>query len=211
MNKAESELVSRAQSGDKDAFCRLAKAYEQRVFSLALYYCRSRIDAEDLSQEVWLKAYKALKSFRGESSFYTWLRQITINTFLNSKRASSFANQKGALGVSVEEAELSHGNGVLLAREAQSFEEGVHNKMLVEKVMQALGELTDQQRIIFLLKHKEGMTCEEISKLLACSTGTVKKSLFRTVNKLREHFDANRMSLEDYMTVAAVKTGGLEP
>jgi RNA polymerase sigma-70 factor, ECF subfamily len=210
VSKVESELVSRAQSGDKEAFCRLAKAYEQQVFSLALYYCRSWLDAEDLSQEVWLKAYRALKGFRGESSFYTWLRQITINTFLNSRRTSSFANRERELDVGIKELELNGGTDGLCGGQAQSFEEELHKKIMVEKVMQALGELTEQQRIIFLLKHKEGMTCEEISGVLSCSPGTVKKSLFRAVNKLREHFDADRVSLEGYMTIAAVKTGGLE-
>ena len=80
---SETELIRLAQSGDSDAFCRLARRYERRIYSLALYYCRSTHDAEDLSQEAWLKAYRNIQSFRGEASFYTWLRQITINAFLN--------------------------------------------------------------------------------------------------------------------------------
>ena len=180
---SENELIRLAQSGDSEAFCQLARRYERRIYSLALHYCRSAHDAEDLSQEAWLKAYRSIQSFRAESSFYTWLRQITINTFLNYKRRTKMLDKQiistGAEGREQLE-ELS-------AFESPRYvEESLNNKILVEKVMQALGELTPQQRMIFLLKHREGMTYDEIAASLGCSAGTVKKSLFRAVLKLRE-------------------------
>ena len=173
---SENELIRLAQSGDGEAFCQLARRYERRIFSLALHYCRSSHDAEDLSQEAWLKAYRSLRSFRGESSFYTWVRQITINTFLNYKRRAKMLD-KEVIPTDAEGLEHPH---------ARSVEESLNDKILVEKVMQALGELTSQQRLIFLLKHREGMTYDEIAASLGCSAGTVKKSLFRAVLKLRE-------------------------
>jgi RNA polymerase sigma-70 factor (ECF subfamily) len=173
---SENELIRLAQSGDGEAFCQLARRYERRIFSLALHYCRSAHDAEDLSQEAWLKAYRSLRSFRGESSFYTWVRQITINTFLNYKRRTKMLD-KEVIPTDAEGLEPTH---------ARSVEESLNDKILVEKVMQALGELTSQQRLIFLLKHREGMTYDEIAASLGCSAGTVKKSLFRAVLKLRE-------------------------
>lgn len=173
---SENELIRLAQSGDGEAFCQLARRYERRIFSLALHYCRSAHDAEDLSQEAWLKAYRSLQSFRGESSFYTWVRQITINTFLNYKRRAKMLD-KEVIPTDAEGLEHPH---------ARSVEESLNDKILVEKVMQALGELTSQQRLIFLLKHREGMTYDEIAASLGCSAGTVKKSLFRAVLKLRE-------------------------
>jgi RNA polymerase sigma-70 factor, ECF subfamily len=173
---SENELIRLAQSGDGEAFCQLARRYERRIFSLALHYCRSAHDAEDLSQEAWLKAYRSLQSFRGESSFYTWVRQITINTFLNYKRRTKML-EKVVIPADAEGLERPH---------ARSVEESLNDKILVEKVMQALGELTSQQRLIFLLKHREGMTYDEIAASLGCSAGTVKKSLFRAVLKLRE-------------------------
>ena len=173
---SENELIRLAQSGDGEAFCQLARRYERRIFSLALPYCRSAHDAEDLSQEAWLKAYRSLRSFRGESSFYTWVRQITINTFLNYKRRAKMLD-KEVIPTDAEGLEHPH---------ARSVEESLNDKILVEKVMQALGELTSQQRLIFLLKHREGMTYDEIAASLGCSAGTVKKSLFRAVLKLRE-------------------------
>ena len=173
---SENELIRLAQSGDGEAFCQLARRYERRIFSLALHYCRSAHDAEDLSQEAWLKAYRSLQSFRGESSFYTWIRQITINTFLNYKRRTKMID-KEIITTDAEELESRH---------SRSVEESLNDKILVERVMQALGELTSQQRLIFLLKHREGMTYDEIAASLGCSAGTVKKSLFRAVSKLRE-------------------------
>ena len=86
MNDSEADLIRRAQSNNTDAFCLLAEQYTRRIYLLAYHYCRDAQDAEDLSQEVWLKAFQALNSFRFESSFYTWLRRITINTFLNRQR-----------------------------------------------------------------------------------------------------------------------------
>src|SRR6266481_8397316 len=90
LSTSEDELIRRAQSADMDAFCLLAQRFERRIYLLALHFCHNQQDAEDLSQEVWLKSYQALNTFKGESSFYTWLRKITINCFLNHQRTRSF-------------------------------------------------------------------------------------------------------------------------
>lgn len=189
MTNSEDDLIRRAQTGDTEAFCLLAQAYQRRVFLLALHYCRHPHDAEDLSQEVWLKAFKAVGGFRGESSFYTWLRQITINSFLNHQRALTFMNGDERTKVTTEELGAADKDYALTisAAHATPSEERMHRELLVGRVMDALGELTPQQRLMFLLKHREGMTYEEISKALNCSTGAIKKALFRAVVKLREH------------------------
>jgi len=194
---SEDELIRQAQAGDTDAFCLLAQAYERRIYSLAFHYARERQDAEDLSQEVWLKAYAALSSFRSESSFYTWLRQITINCFLNHRRgkASRWRGQIDDSAANENSANLSDAG-------SSGLESALQNHLVVEKVMQALADVTPQQRLIFLLKHQEGMTYEEIAKEIGCSTGTVKKSVSRTVAKLREKLGVNKES-ESYMSCAA--------
>ena len=186
---SEDELIRRAQKGDIEAFCRLAKNYERRVYTLALHYCRRPEDAEDLSQEVWLKAFRSLAGFRFESGFYTWLRRITINSFLNHQRAMTMTRNEekttvhlDSLEEMVEESALTTG---LVSGDAEN---GFHRKIMAERVMSALGELTENQRLIFLLKHREGMTCQEIADTLGCSIGSVKKSLFRSLEKLRASF-----------------------
>jgi RNA polymerase sigma-70 factor, ECF subfamily len=186
---SENELIRCAQTGDPEAFSLLARNYERRIYSLALHYTRDASDAEDLSQEVWLKAYKAIHTYRGEASFYTWLRQIMINSFINYRRTTRLRlfgrQQSDAVGIeSLSFKEEMNGANVSTPH-AQELEEVTDNKILIEKVMRALGELSAQQRLMFLLKHREGMTYEEIARAFGCSTGTVKKSLFRAVAKLR--------------------------
>lgn len=193
---SEAELIKQAQAGDTDAFCLLAQAYERRIYSLAFHYSRERQDAEDLSQEVWLKAYAALATFRFESSFYTWLRKITINCFLNHRRTKSWRWQSQITDTSVEPSLMKADPA------SRGFESALQNHLVVEKVMRVLAEVTPQQRLIFLLKHQEGMTYEEIAKELGCSLGTVKKSVSRTVAKLREKLGVNEEP-ENYMSCAA--------
>jgi RNA polymerase sigma-70 factor (ECF subfamily) len=198
---SESELIRQAQAGDLDAFCSLAQAYERRIYSLAFHYCRERQDAEDLSQEVWLKAYSALATFRYESSFYTWLRKITINCFINHRRrrANAFPWQRQSIDAStIDGYTIKDVSGSAAAE----LEITLQNRLVVEKVMQALADVTPQQRLIFLLKHQEGMTYDEISKELGCSIGTVKKSVSRTIAKLREQLGVNDES-ENYISCAA--------
>ena len=192
---SENELISNAQAGDSDAFAQLAHRFERRIYTLALHYTRNQSDAEDLSQEVWLKAYKALSQFRNEASFYTWLRRIMINAFLNYRRgAAVYLNDDRSGSLELDASEANEDLGGLLS--GRGLEDEYQQKMLVEKVMRALDELTPQQRLIFLLKHREGMTYEEISKSIGCSTGTIKKTLFRAVSKLREQMGINAPTLE---------------
>lgn len=183
---SENELIRRAQGGDLDAFCRLAREYERRVYALALHYCRRPEDAEDLSQEVWLKAFRSLNGFRFESSFHTWLRRIMVNAFLNHRRAETVTRDAVKTKVKLDSLEeLLEEQTLARGLSDEGAEDGYHNRIMAGRVMRALGELTEQQRLIFLLKHREGMTSQEIADELGCSAGTVKKSLFRSVEKLR--------------------------
>jgi RNA polymerase sigma-70 factor (ECF subfamily) len=185
---SEEELIRHAQAGDLEAFCQLARNYERRLYSLAMHYCRDPHDAEDLSQEVWLKAFKALYGFRAESSFYTWLRHITINTFLNHRRAMTTTtreHERTAIRFDSLDDLKEESTYFALSTQQGEAENGLMQKIMVERVMQALGELTPPQRLIFLLKHREGMTYQEIASACGCSIGSVKKSLFRSLVKLR--------------------------
>ena len=197
MSLNENQLIESARAGDVEAFSQLARRFERRIYTLALHYTRSQPDAEDLSQEVWLKAFKAINSFRGDSSVYTWLRQIMVNTFLNHKRAETLRREESiSAAFENDSSNVDDDLSFMLNETPYRVEEDYERRILVERVMRALGELSSQQRLIFLLKHREGMTYEEISKAFGCSTGTIKKSLFRAVQKLREQMGVAPAPLE---------------
>jgi RNA polymerase sigma-70 factor, ECF subfamily len=191
----EQQLIRQAQAGETEAFCVLAQSFERRIYILALHYCQNHQDAEDLSQEVWMKAYAAIASFRAESSFYTWLRKIMINCFLNYRRTRSAKERR-------QHAEITDAISPDESSAGLSLETTLQNRLIVEKVRQVLAEVTPQQRLVFLLKHEEGMTYEEIARGIGCSTGAVKKSVARTIARLRQQLGVSEES-ENYISCAA--------
>ena len=194
MTESDIDLIRRAQADDIDAFCLLAKRYARRIHLLAFHYCRNAQDAEDLSQEVWLKAYQALRSFRSDSSFYTWLRRITINAFLNHRRASFFRRRGQTTAVQFVQIDSE-------PLEARSVSpENIYNKLLFESVLDALAELTPSQRLAFLLRHYEGMSYDEIANAMNCSSGTVKKGVSRAIVKLRARLSPAPDTQEETLT-----------
>ena len=190
MTESDTDLIRRAQADDIDAFCLLAQRYARRIHLLAFHYCRNAQDAEDLSQEVWLKAYQALRSFRFDSSFYTWLRRITINAFLNHRRANFFRRRGQTTAVQLVQIDSE-------PLELRSVsEENIYNKLLFESVVEALAELTPSQRLAFLLRHYEGMSYDEIANAMNCSAGTVKKGVSRAIVKLRARLSSDSDTAE---------------
>jgi RNA polymerase sigma-70 factor (ECF subfamily) len=184
---SETDLIKRAQAQDTDAFCLLAQRYARRIYLLAFHYCQSAQDAEDLSQEVWLKAYQALATFRADSSFYTWLRRITINSFLNHQRTNS---------IRIAEPETNFDVG---------SDETVYSNALFRDVMEALAVLSTSQRLMFLLRHYEGMSYEEIGNAMGCSPGTAKKSVWRALGKLRAKFEVGDDAAKERMSRLAAE------
>jgi len=193
------DLIKRAQAEDIDAFCLLAERYARRIHLLASHYCRNAQDAEDLSQEVWLKAYQAVRTFRFDSSFYTWLRRITINSFLNHRRSSFFKRRGQTMAVQLLQID-SELPQVLFESSSQ---ENIYNKLLFESVVNALAELTPAQRLAFLLRHYEGMSYEEIANAMNCSSGTVKKGVWRAIGKLRARLSPESEAQESLTSLAS--------
>ena len=200
VSESDSDLVRRAQAEDIDAFCLLAERYARRIHLLALHYCRNAQDAEDLSQEVWLKAYQAFGSFRSESSFYTWLRRITINSFLNHRR-SSFFRRRGQM-TTVQLVQIDSEAPDTFFESHSTSPENIYNKLLFENVVSALAELTPSQRLAFLLRHYEGMSYDEIANAMKCSTGTVKKGVSRAIGKLRARLSPDAEEPETLTSLA---------
>ena len=195
------DLVRRAQAEDIDAFCLLAQRYARRIHLLAAHYCRNTQDAEDLSQEVWLKAYQAVQTFRFDSSFYTWLRRITINSFLNHRRSSFFRSHGQTTAVQLLQID-SEEQEALFDSSSRS-QENIYNKLLFESVVSALAELTPAQRLAFLLRHYEGMTYDEIATAMNCSIGTVKKGVWRAIVKLRARLSPESDEQETLTSLAS--------
>ncbi len=201
MAESDADLIKRAQAQDLDAFCALAERYARRIHLLASHYCQNTQDAEDLSQEVWLKAYQAVQTFRFDSSFYTWLRRITINTFLNRRRSNLFRWRGQSTVVQLLPIDLDD-SGELVGSSSTS-PENIYNKLLFENVVSALAELTPSQRLAFLLRHYEGMTYDEIANAMNCSTGTAKKGVWRAIAKLRARLSPDSTTPEPLIDLAS--------
>ena len=182
---AEGELIGRAQRGDAEAFCALASQHHRSLYVLALKYSGNHHDAEDLLQDVMLNAFRAIHQFRGMSSFRTWLARIMMNSFLNQKRKSDPLAPTKRPDAIDEDLEPSF---YLKAGSDRNSERTVHNGLVMQQVLALLGSVPERQRLMFLMKHQEGMTCEEIADTMGTSVGTVKKTLFRVVDRLRQHF-----------------------
>jgi RNA polymerase sigma-70 factor, ECF subfamily len=170
---SETELIARAKQGDVDAFCLLVSSHRRGMLILAIRFCGNPYDAEDLTQEVFLNAYRGIGRFRGDSSFQTWLRRIMVNSFLNHRRRKDLAPYNGH-----EEVGLP----------AIGSDRAAFNNVMVQQVMQRLEAIPARQRLMFIMKHQEGMTCEEVAEYFGTTTGTVKKTLFRVVERLRQEF-----------------------
>ena len=182
----EAELIARAQSGDVEAVCKLAASHQRSLYVLALKYSGNHHDAEDLTQEVMLNAYRSIHQFKGISSLHTWLARIMVNSFLNQKRKNDPLALPDRHKATEEflEADLS------VSKPMRSSERSVHARLLMQQILDTLQSVPERQRLIFLMKHQEGMTCEEIADTLGIAVGTVKKTLFRVVDRLRQRFAA---------------------
>ena len=174
----ELRLLQKAQAGDMDAFEAIVYSNEKAVYNLALRQLGNREDAEDATQEVFVKAYTALKSFRGESKVSVWLYRITSNVCVDMLR-----RRRDTVSLSMEADE---------GAELDLPDEGLDPAVLVERsdlqaqLAQALQSLSDDYREILLLRGLSGLSYEEIAATLSLDIGTVKSRIFRARKKLAE-------------------------
>jgi RNA polymerase sigma-70 factor (ECF subfamily) len=172
----DKQLVERVQGGDKSAFDLLVLKYQHRIIKLVSRYVREPADALDVAQDAFLKAYRALPNFRGESAFYTWLYRIAINTAKNYLVTQSRRPQE-AESNSTEEGEQFDFESTLKEYETPE------NLLLTEEIQQtiadAIEELPDDLRTAINLREIEGLSYEEIAEVMACPVGTVRSRIFR--------------------------------
>lgn len=171
----DQELVRRAQSGDRRAFDLLVLKYQQKVVNLIGRYIRDPVEVLDVAQDAFLKAYRALDGFRGESAFYTWLYRIAVNTVKNHVVAQGRRPPGDDLEADVaEQMDL----GVRL-RENATPERHLLTDEIARTVQQALDALPVDLRTAIVLRELEGMSYEEIANAMDCPIGTVRSRIFR--------------------------------
>jgi RNA polymerase sigma-70 factor (ECF subfamily) len=186
---SDQQLVERVQAGDKAAFDLLVRKYQHRVLKLVGRFVSDAAEAEDVAQEDFLKAYRALASFRGDSAFYTWLYRIAINTAKNALVSNRRRPVDFDLDLQDPEqydrhARLKEGDtpeGVLLTEEIRN---------VVERAME---QLPEDLRTAIVLRELEGMSYEEIAEAMDCPVGTVRSRIFRA----REAIDRKLKPLLD--------------
>ena len=171
----DKELVRRIKKGDKQAFDLLFSRYQHKILNLVSRYLRDQQDVEDVTQEAFIKAFRALPRFRGESAFYTWLYRIAINTAKNHLVARS--RRPPGVDVDVDDAEFMDGTDVL--RDSESPEAALSRDQLAKVINATLSELPDDLRSAVTLREFDGLTYEQIAEIMDCPVGTVRSRIFR--------------------------------
>ena len=180
---ADWQLVERVQRGDKRAFDLLVAKYQRKLFRLLSRLIRDQAEIEDVAQEAFIKAYRALPNFRGESAFYTWLYRIAINT------AKNYLVAQGRRAPTRTETEIE---------DAENFEDGdslrtedtpdrmLLSKQVAEAVNRAIERLPEELRTAIVLRELEGLSYDEIAASMNCPIGTVRSRIFRAREAVAE-------------------------
>ncbi len=182
--EVDQQLVERAQRGDKRAYELLVVKYQRRLARLISRFVRDATEVEDVTQEAFIKAYRALPTFRGESAFYTWLYRIGINTAKNyllafKRRAPTSTPFDADEAEGFEEAEL--------LQEVSTPENELMSKQVVDVVNSSLRQLPDDLRTALTLREIEGLSYEEIADVMDCPIGTVRSRIFRAREAIAEN------------------------
>lgn len=168
-------LIKRVQNGDKRAFDLLVLKYQSRIMALVVRFVQDSHEAQDVTQEAFVKAYRALGNFRGDSAFYTWLYRIAVNTAKNylvsrNRRPPSF-------DVDADDAEFYDGDHGL--KSLESPERMLLRDEIEQTVRDSIGKLPEDLRVALTLREYEGMSYEDIANVMQCPVGTVRSRIFR--------------------------------
>lgn len=185
----DQQLVQRVQKGDKTAFDLLVLKYQHRVLKLVSRFVSDAADAQDVAQEAFLKAYRALPSFRGESAFYTWLYRIAINTAKNVL----VANRRRPIDFNLDLQDPEQFDRQAKLKEVDTPERVLLTDEIREVVEHAMQQLPEDLRTAIVLREIEGLSYEEIAQAMDCPVGTVRSRIFRA----REAIDKRLQPLLD--------------
>lgn len=183
----DKQLVAKVQNGDKRAFDLLVIKYQHRIFAIISRYVKDSAEVHDVAQEAFIKAYRAIGNFRGDSAFYTWIYRIAINTAKNY--LVSRGRRPPASDVDMDDAEFYAGSDML--RDNASPEQQMMRDQLESVVFKAIQSLPEDLRTAVSLREMEGLSYEEIAEVMSCPVGTVRSRIFRA----REHIDKHMAPL----------------
>ncbi len=185
----EQELIQSAKNGNAVAFEQLIEKHQQRIFSIAYRIAGNQEDAADMAQEVLVKVFRNLKHFRGDSKFSTWLYRVATTTCLDEQK-----KQRRHTAYSLDqELETEEGSVANQVRDtAPTPEEATEQKALRNAIHLAIGKLKDEHKKVILLREVQGLSYEEIARVLQCSEGTVKSRINRARENLKKILLQNR-------------------
>jgi len=187
--ETDQQLVARVQKGDSRAFDLLVLKYQHKIFGLISRYIHDADEVQDVAQEAFIKAYRALPKFRGDSQFYTWLYRISVNTAKN--HLVSRSRRPPGSDVDVADAEYYEGGAAL--RDIETPENALFGAELKQVVEQAIADLPDDLKTAVTLREFDGLSYEDIAEVMDCPVGTVRSRIFRAReaidNKVREQLD----------------------
>jgi RNA polymerase sigma-70 factor, ECF subfamily len=185
----DQQLVRRVQEGDRTAFDLLVRKYQHRVLKLVSRFVSDAAEAEDVAQEAFLKAYRALPSFRGESAFYTWLYRIAINTAKNAL----VSNRRRPVDFDLDLQDPEQYDRHARLKEGDTPEGVLLTEEIRQTVSEAMEQLPEDLRTAIVLRELEGLSYEEIAEAMDCPVGTVRSRIFRA----REAIDRKLKPLLD--------------
>lgn len=185
--QSDKQLVTRVQKGDKRAFDLLVLKYQHKLFSLISRYIRDSDEIQDVAQEAFIKAYRALPKFRGDSAFYTWLYRIAINTAKN--HLVSRGRRPPTTDVDVEEAENFENASAL--KDIENPENALYGEELKRLVEGAIAGLPEDLRTAVTLREFDGLSYEDIADVMDCPVGTVRSRIFRAREAIDKQVQAH--------------------
>ena len=179
---AETELVKRAQRGDMPAYDELVRRHQERIYATIYHMTSNHEDANDLAQEAFIKAFQALRTFKGGSSFYTWVYRIAINKTINFLK-----QRKNRSHMSLNDLDFNaeHDPDLVALISDKTPRREANLAELQEKLNSAMGKLSDPHRLVVTLHDVQGMSHEEIAKIMDCNVGTVRSRLFYARQQLQ--------------------------
>src|SRR5438105_1819326 len=185
----ESELVQRARRGDLTAYDELVRRYQERIYATIYHMTANHEDANDLAQEAFIKGFHALKSFKGGSSFYTWVYRIAVNKTINFLKQRK---NKAQMSLDDLDFNVEHDPDLVALISDKTPRREIHLAELQEKLNTAMQKLSEPHRLVVTLHDVQGLSHEEIAKIMGCNIGTVRSRLFYARQQLQAH-------LSDYL------------